>query len=149
MVGMMHSFPVEVNNYLVLVLATTQTTDGGIEGADDQGIANNVKRGPQQRFRDLLFQLPSSMPIEASGDAKRATGQRGRQPKIGQTDSMQAQLNSRELARAAFRRAFEPTTLRLTAEPVVVGLGPLISEISVRPLFVIIGSYSLAPEHGH
>jgi hypothetical protein len=31
----MDSFPVEVNNYLVLVLATTQTTDGGIEGADD------------------------------------------------------------------------------------------------------------------
>src|ERR1035441_9005805 len=36
---------------------------------------------------------------------------------------------------------FEPTTLRLTAEPVVVGLGPFISEISVRPLFRIIGHY--------
>jgi hypothetical protein len=47
----MDSFPVKVNNYLVLVLAlaTTQTTNGGIEGADDQGIANNVKRGPLQR----------------------------------------------------------------------------------------------------
>jgi hypothetical protein len=45
----MDSFPVKVNNYLVLALATTQTTNGGIEGADDQGIANNVKRGPLQR----------------------------------------------------------------------------------------------------